>query len=202
MRIDAFSVWTWLFAAVAGWAAFICMLALAGMGRRVQLLQDDPQFIRQRLPSSPVGAAEHLAPFTRYGEITARSVFSEDRQPHPFLLVAGDNTSASNEVRLTGVLITPDFKMATLTTEQNQSVRIRLGGDAVNGWRLLGLQPRSATVEGPNGTHMLKLQLFNGQSGQQLMSGSNVNNVKPASNVPLNNVTTASEHRPVSAASG
>ncbi|HHW4680255.1 MAG TPA: hypothetical protein ACQGQX_01995 [Xylella taiwanensis] len=201
MRIDAFSVWTWLFATVAGWAVLICMLALVGMGRRVQLLRDDPQLIRQRLPPLPALVAEHFGPFARYGEITARSVFAEDRQPHPFLLVAAENTSVDSDVHLTGVLITPDFEMATLTNEQNQSVRIRLGGDAVNGWRLLGLQPRSATIEGPSGTRVLKLKLFNGQSGQPPMSSRNANNVTPTSNLPGNNVTATGENHVASAPS-
>ncbi|KFA41037.1 general secretion pathway protein GspN [Xylella fastidiosa subsp. multiplex] len=182
MRIDAFSVWTWLFATVAGWAALVCMLALAGMGRSVQLLRDDSQLIRQKLPSLPASAAEHFGPFTRYGEIAARPVFSEDRKPHPFLLVSGENTSVESDVRLTGVLITPKFKMATLTNEQNQSLRIRLGGDAVNGWRLISLQPRSATIEGAGGTRTLELQPFNGQAN------------KNANNPPENNVPTMVEH--------
>ena len=48
-------------------------------------------------------------------------------------------------MRLTGVLMTDNFKMATLTLEPHDSVRVKLGGDAVKGWRLLALQPRSAT---------------------------------------------------------
>lgn len=69
-------------------------------------------------------------------------------------------------MRLTGVLLTSTFKMATLTLDPADSVRVQLGGDAVKGYRLLALQPRSATIEGPGGTQTLELQVFNGQGGQ------------------------------------
>lgn len=69
-------------------------------------------------------------------------------------------------MRLTGVLLTDTFKMATLSLDPQDSVRVQLGGDAVKGWRLLALQPRSATIEGPSGTQTLELHVFNGQGGQ------------------------------------
>lgn len=79
--------------------------------------------------------------------------------------------------------------MATLTNEQNQSLRIRLGGDAVNGWRLISLQPRSATIEGAGGTRTLELQPFNGQAN------------KNANNPPENKVPTMVEHHVASPSS-
>ncbi|KLD69107.1 general secretion pathway protein GspN, partial [Xanthomonas pisi DSM 18956] len=53
-----------------------------------------------------------------------------------------------------------------LTLDPQDSVRVQLGGEAVKGWRLLALQPRSATIEGPGGTQTLELHVFNGQGGQ------------------------------------
>ncbi|MEG1681508.1 MAG: hypothetical protein RR326_15530, partial [Stenotrophomonas sp.] len=52
--------------------------------------------------------------------------------------------------------------MATLTTEQGKSLRLRLGGEVQDGWQLLSLQPRSAVVSGPAGTLNLELQVFSG----------------------------------------
>ncbi|KQQ82838.1 general secretion pathway protein GspN [Xanthomonas sp. Leaf131] len=165
MRLDMIGLRTWLLATVVGWALLVCVLAVAGLGKRVELLPDDPALV-QRLPALPAPAPERLGAFEKYSEIAAHPAFAEDRLPHPFFLSGNDGSGAASSVRLTGVLMTDNFKMATLTLEPHDSVRVKLGGDAVKGWRLLALQPRSATIEGPGGTQTLELQVFNGQGGQ------------------------------------
>ncbi|NHF67849.1 type II secretion system protein XpsN [Xanthomonas hortorum] len=165
MRLDLIGLRTWLLVTVVGWALLVCVLAVAGLGKRVELLPDDPALV-QRLPTLPAPAPERLGAFEKYSEIAAHPAFAEDRLPHPFFLSGNDGSGAASTVRLTGVLLTDNFKMATLTLDPHDSVRVKLGGDAVKGWRLLALQPRSATIEGPGGTQTLELQVFNGQGGQ------------------------------------
>jgi general secretion pathway protein N len=166
MRIETIGLRTWLLITFAGWALLACVLALAGLGQRVALLPDDA-LASPPLPALPAAAGERLGAADRYAEIGARPVFAQDRQPHPFYLTGGNGEAAANtSLRLTGVLITPQLQMATLTTEQGQSLRLRLQGEAVSGWRLLELAPRAATVEGPGGTRKLELHVFNGQGGQ------------------------------------
>ncbi|MCL1552067.1 general secretion pathway protein GspN [Xanthomonas nasturtii] len=165
MRLDMIGLRTWLLATVVGWALLVCVLAVAGLGKRVELLPDDPALV-QRLPTLPAPAPERLGAFVKYSEIAAHPAFAEDRLPHPFFLSGNDGSGAASTVRLTGVLLTENFKMATLTLDPQDSVRVQLGGDAVKGWRLLALQPRSATIEGPSGTQTLELHVFNGQGGQ------------------------------------
>ncbi|QRD55576.1 general secretion pathway protein GspN [Xanthomonas citri pv. citri] len=162
MRLDMIGLRTWLLATVVGWALLVCVLAVAGLGKRVELLPDDPALV-QRLPTLPAPAPERLGAFEKYSEIAAHPAFAEDRLPHPFFLSGNDGGNAASTVRLTGVLLTDNFKMATLTLDPQDSVRVQLGGEAVKGWRLLALQPRSATVEGPSGTQTLELHVFNGQ---------------------------------------
>lgn len=165
MRLDMIGLRTWLLATVVGWALLVCVLAVAGLGRRVELLPDDPALV-QRLPTLPAPAPERLGAFEKYSEIAAHPAFAEDRLPHPFFLSGNDGGTAASTVRLTGVLLTDNFKMATLTLDPQDSVRVQPGGEAVKGWRLLALQPRSATIEGPSGTQTLELHVFNGQGGQ------------------------------------
>ncbi|WOB27205.1 MULTISPECIES: type II secretion system protein XpsN [Xanthomonas] len=165
MRLDLIGLRTWLLATLVGWALLVCILAVAGLGKRVELLPDDPALV-QRLPTLPAPAPERLGAFEKYSEIAAHPAFAEDRLPHPFFLSGTDGSGAASTVRLTGVLLTENFKMATLTLDPQDSVRVQLGGDAVKGWRLLALQPRSATIEGPGGTQTLELHVFNGQGGQ------------------------------------
>jgi len=162
MRLEAIGLRTWWLATFAGWAVLLCLLAAFGLGGRVQRLPDDGA--SRPLPALPAAGQERLGGFDRYDAIAARPVFAEDRRPHPFLLGGSEGAGASG-LRLTGVLIAPQFQMATFTTEQGKSLRLRLLGESVEGWQLLTLSPRSATVAGPNGTQTLELQVFDGKGG-------------------------------------
>ncbi len=165
MRIEAIGLRTVWLATLALWGLLIWALGLAGLGQRIVPLPDDPS-MTQRLPSLPAASAERLGDYSRYAEIAARPVFAEDRRPHPFFLSADNGQGAAPSVRLTGVLLTDSFKMATLTTEQGESLRLQEGRDPVKGWRLLSLEPRRAVVSGSSGTQTLELQVFDGKGGQ------------------------------------
>jgi general secretion pathway protein N len=165
MRIEAIGLRTVWLATLALWGLLIWVLGLAGLGQRIVLLPDDPA-MTQRLPALPAASGERLGDYSRYAEIAARPVFAEDRLPHPFFLSADNGQAAAPSVRLTGVLLTDSFKMATLTTEQGESLRLQEGRDPVKGWRLLSLEPRRAVVSGSGGTQTLELQVFDGKGGQ------------------------------------
>ncbi|MBD7922586.1 MULTISPECIES: type II secretion system protein XpsN [Xanthomonas] len=165
MRIEAIGLRTVWLATLALWGLLIWALGLAGLGQRIVPLPDDPG-MTQRLPSLPAASGERLGDYSRYAEIAARPVFAEDRRPHPFFLSADNGQGAAPSVRLTGVLLTDSFKMATLTTEQGESLRLQEGRDPVKGWRLLSLEPRRAVVSGGSGTQTLDLQVFDGKGGQ------------------------------------
>lgn len=62
MRLEMIGLRTWLLATVVGWALLVCVLAVAGLGKRVELLADDPALV-QRLPALPAPAPERLGPF-------------------------------------------------------------------------------------------------------------------------------------------
>ena len=125
-----------------------------------------------------------MAAADSFSAIGERPLFAEDRRPRPYLL-GGSEPAASAALRLTGVLLTDSFSMATFTTEQNGSVRLRLNGEAVDGWQLVALEPRQATVIGPSGSQVLELATFNGQGGEPptVLRGAN-GTVPPAGVVP------------------
>lgn len=156
MRNDVAGLRTWLLGAFAGWALLVWAACLFGLGSRIgssTAALDVPA-----LPAVPQPAALAIADNS---EALSRPLFASDRRPHPFFIgEAGEPAAAS--VRLTGVLMTPGLDMATLTTEQGKSLRLRLGGEVQDGWQLLSLQPRSAVVSGPAGTLNLELQVFSG----------------------------------------
>ena len=165
MRIEAIGLRSVWLATLALWGLLIWALSLAGLGQRIVPLPDDPA-MTQRLLSLPAASADRLGDYSRYAEIAARPVFAEDRRPHPFFLSADNGQAAAPSVRLTGVLLTDSFKMATLTTEQGESLRLQQSHDPVKGWRLLSLEPRRAVVSGSSGAQTLELQVFDGKGGQ------------------------------------
>lgn len=171
MRLDQARPITWLLAVVAGLALLGWLLALAGMGGHVAPADDDPAMV-QPLPRLQAMPAARLAPLAQYAEAASRPVFAQDRRPHPFALPqgAGDDHAQADafDYVLSSVLIAPGFRMAIIEPAQGgDSVTVRLGGsaDAIPGWRLAGLQPRSAVFEGPGGRRVLDLRTWTGAGG-------------------------------------
>lgn len=168
MRLDQARPITWLLAIVAGWAVLGWLLALAGMGARIAPPEDDLAMVQPlvQLQASP---ATHLAPLAQYAEVAARPLFAQDRRPHPFALPAAPGETAAQadtfDYVLNSVMIAPGFRMAIVEPAQGgESVRMRLGesADALPGWRLVELQPRSAVFEGPGGRRVLELRTWTG----------------------------------------
>ena len=164
MKLEAAGLRTWWLGGIALWALAIWIATLFGLGGRIAPATHGDA-APAPLPSLAPAAPERMASASTYAQIGARPLFAEDRQPRPYLL-GGTEQGAASSVSLTGVLLTPGFGMAILTTDQRQSLRLRLNGEAVNGWQLLALEPRRATVSGPGGTQVLELPVFNGQGGE------------------------------------
>ncbi|WP_457318061.1 hypothetical protein [Stenotrophomonas sp. P5_B8] len=178
MKIELSSLRSWWLATAMLWAAAIWIATLFGLGGRIPAAADGERSASP-LPALPAAAPERIASAEAYAQIGARPLFAEDRKPRPYLL-GGSEPGASSAVSLTGVLLTADFSMAILTTDQKQSLRLRLNGEPVNGWQLLALEPRSATVSGPGGTQTLELTVFNGQGGEPpTVLGNPVNGAVP-----------------------
>ncbi|HZH44608.1 MAG TPA: hypothetical protein VEY50_11055 [Lysobacter sp.] len=170
MRLDAAGPRTWLLATLAGWALIAWLLALAGMGRRVEPLPPDPA-LQRPLPPLPRPAPPVLGPPGQYVAVGARPLFTSDRRPKPFAVAganAGGEQAPTFDYVLTSVMLTPRVKLAILQSRDgSQSVRVRLGEapEAQPGWRLTALDPRRAVFEGPEGQRALELRVFDGQGG-------------------------------------
>ncbi len=183
MKRDPITLRTGFLLALAGWAGATWLATGFGLGGRLPAADSDAA-AQATLPALPPMAAERMAAADSFSAIGERPLFAEDRRPRPYLL-GGSEPAASAALRLTGVLLTDSFSMATFTTEQNRSVRLRLNGEAVDGWQLVALESRQATVIGPSGTQVLELATFNGQGGEPptLLRGAN-GTVPPAGVVP------------------
>lgn len=169
MRLESLGARTWLLAVVAGWALLVWLLAVLGLGGRIAPPAGEGGGVPAlAIPALPEPVPERLRDFDRYAGIATHTLFSNDRQPRAFQLVADAEPVAAGDVRLTGVLITPDLQLATLQTGDGTSLRLQVDGPDVAGWRLLSLQPRAAVVAGPGGTRSLALQTYHGMRGGQV----------------------------------
>lgn len=143
----------------AVWALALAVAAWLGLGSRLPPAEGGGP--PAPLPQVPTLADERLADLSHYPQVVSRPLFNEGRRPQPYY-IGGDGQEQTAAVRLSGVLITPQLSMATLSGEGGLSLRLQLGGPAVQGWQLLELSERQATVLGPSGSQILPLAVYAG----------------------------------------
>ena len=143
----------------AVWALALAVAAWLGLGSRLPPAEGGGPPAPQ--PQVPTLADERLADLSHYPQVVSRPLFNEGRRPQPYY-IGGDGQEQTAAVRLSGVLITPQLSMATLSGEGGLSLRLQLGGPAVQGWQLLELSERQATVLGPSGSQILPLAVYAG----------------------------------------
>lgn len=168
MRVDTWGPRTWLIAGVAAWALLAWLLAVAGLGRQVETLADDPALLLALPQSAPAQPA--LGSPEQYSTIAERPLFANDRSPHPFFLEGGEKEGPEGfEYVLTSVLITPRLRMAIVRTpDGGEPLRVKLDESLPQaGWQLIEVTQRGAVFEGPRGRRTLELQVFDGTGGER-----------------------------------
>ncbi len=171
MRAEDAGARTWLYAALAGWAVCVWVLALFGMGGSIDRLEDDPA-LRQALPAPGSRGAERLGPLPQYAETSARPLFTDNRRPQPFTIdPMGEPAEAGNDFDyvLTSVLRTPGVQLVILQpTGGGAPVRVKLGEapESASAWTLQTVEARKAVFAGPQGERTLELRVFDGVGGE------------------------------------
>lgn len=170
MRAESAGPRTWMLAALAGWAMLALLMAVAGMGGRIEPLAMQADLL-EPLPATRAADSPSLAPLAQFSEIGSRPLFSNDRKPKPFSLQGESEQTGDSafDYQLTSVLITPGLKMAILQpADGSRSVRVKLDAapESHPAWRLVELDARAAVFDGPEGRRTLTLRVFDGQGGQ------------------------------------
>lgn len=172
-----------LLAAVSAmWALAVCVAAVLGLGARLPG-GGGIAVTAQPLPELPQPQPERLGALADYPQVVARPLFNESRRPQPYFIAGGEQVATAG-LRLTGVMLTPQANIATLSGDGGLSIRLQLGGAAVQGWQLLELSPRQATVLGPDGTQVLMLAVYDGSADAAATTTGSVPAATPATATP------------------
>ncbi len=158
MRADPRQVLTASLVALTALSAVLVALGLAGMGRGIRLPDPAPA-----APLPEIAVEEGIArlpPLANFSAAVERPLFEPLRRPPPPPLVASGGAPAPEpkpeapplEVRVTGIVITPQLRLAMVRPAGAQdSVVLREGmplpGDFA-GWRVARVLPRRVEFEG------------------------------------------------------
>lgn len=158
---------TVLLGAIALWVAGLLVLALAGLGGRVDVHPTNAA-LAPPLPEVPAmtDSGSELRK-DAVSVVAARPLFLPTRRPAPIAAVAGTGLENRFAGSLTSVLMAGEVQLAIFALDgDKQPLRVRLG-ESVPGtsMRLSALEPRRATLDGPEGQQVLELRVFDGQGG-------------------------------------
>jgi general secretion pathway protein N len=143
---------------VLGIACVLCALVLGalvlGVGRGVHWGAAGKS---SPLPAAAASARRSSPPLQQFAAVWQHPLFTTDRQPAPES-DGGGGTVTLGDLQLTGIILTPDLRMALLHGRSEQDVRV-LEGENVgsSGWTLVDLKPRSAVFSRNGQRTVLKL---------------------------------------------
>jgi hypothetical protein len=86
--------------------------------------------------------------------ILARPLFSPTRRP-PEAAATDHSETSLNDMRLTGILITPDQRLAIFAPAGGKPL-VRAEGDMISDWRIDSIAGQSVSLIGPTGTTTLE----------------------------------------------
>ena len=85
----------------------------------------------------------------------ARPLFSPSRRPPETVKSEGPADPELSDVRLTGIVIEPDRRLAIFAVA-GAKPRTLLLGEALNGWKIDSISPEEVALSGPGGTRTLQ----------------------------------------------
>jgi hypothetical protein len=87
--------------------------------------------------------------------ILAQPLFSPTRRPPETVQADGSADPTLSDVRLTGIVIDPDRRLAIFAVKGTKPRTLSVG-DALNGWKLDSISPEEVSLSGSGGTRTLQ----------------------------------------------
>jgi len=145
-------------------AAAVLVALVLGVGRSVRW-----QAAQQAaaLPRPDAAALSASPPLSQFADVWRHPLLTPDRQPATEEGSAGADVRLGN-LQLTGIILTPDLRMALLHAPPDRDVRVREGenvGDS--GWTLVKLGDRSAVFERGGQRTELELKVDGGGAAEE-----------------------------------
>ena len=145
------SPWLGGFAIVLG---MVLLLLLGGLGRDAHW--DKPRSLAALPPMVSSADLPQAVQLQQFAVVWQKPLFNPDRRP---VAHAADGGSDLGDLELTGVILTPDLRMALLQDKKDgREIRLREGEALPDGSvTLVEVHPRSALFDAPAGRTELKL---------------------------------------------
>lgn len=147
----------------------VLLLLLAGLGRGVRW--DAPRTPAALPPAGPPASLPPPVPLQQYALVWQKPLFSPDRKP---VARAADGGGNLGDLELTGIILTPELRMALLRDRNgdHRELRVREGQALPDGGAtLLEVHPRSAVFATSAGRSELKLPAGAPFDGQKAAGG-------------------------------
>jgi len=132
----------------------VLLLLLSGIGRGAHW--DAPRALAALPPAGNPADLPQPLPLEKFALVWQKPLFSPDRKP---VAHAADGGSNLGDLELTGIILTPDLRMALLHDKNgNKQVRLHEGESLPDGSvKLVEVRPRSALFDSSAGRTELKL---------------------------------------------
>ncbi|KGI78925.1 hypothetical protein [Oleiagrimonas soli] len=136
-------------------AGLLAALAM-GLGRQVHWQAHGPA---AKLPPTAAAARRAAPPLQSYATTWQKPLFTTDRKPAPES-DSGTGNVTLGDLQLTGIILTPDLRMALMHDRSGKDVQVREGATiADSSWTLSKLSARSAVFTGNGQRTELKLKV-------------------------------------------
>lgn len=140
--------------AIAVLLGAVLLLLLSGIGRGARW--DAPRALAALPPAGNPADLPQPLPLEKFALVWQKPLFSPDRKP---VAHAADGGSNLGDLELTGIILTPDLRMALLRDKSgDKQVRLHEGESLPDGSvKLVEVRPRSALFDSSAGRTELKL---------------------------------------------
>lgn len=135
---------------------------------------------REAAPQTDLATREFQLPaLDEYAEVTARPLFNEDRRPDPEE-EGGEGEPEQEQlaglepppVTLSGVIITPETRVAMLEHNRRNEQLALEQGDTLDGWTLESVEERRIVFASGDALEPVMLEVYTGAAGGGRRSGS------------------------------